>query len=141
MSKNFDSPMERDFCGFEPLANESSPGGGLFNAINRDTFICPKCNRVSHNPNDVAEKYCGACHLFVDEMATGSLGKGRGEMEEVINILRGLKREHLSCGDPFYSCPKRGEWPSAGEDCLCGADDENAKLQEAIDILESMKTS
>lgn len=28
------------------------------------TFTCPKCFRVSHNPNDARERYCGACHEF-----------------------------------------------------------------------------
>lgn len=28
------------------------------------TFTCPKCGAVSHNPNDVRERYCGACHEF-----------------------------------------------------------------------------
>lgn len=26
------------------------------------TFTCPRCRRTSHNPNDVREGYCGACH-------------------------------------------------------------------------------
>jgi hypothetical protein len=25
-------------------------------------FTCPKCGRTSHNPNDLVEGYCGACH-------------------------------------------------------------------------------
>lgn len=24
-------------------------------------FTCPRCGRVSHNPNDIRERYCGAC--------------------------------------------------------------------------------
>jgi hypothetical protein len=35
------------------------------------SFTCPKCGAVSHNPNDVREKYCGACHLFFGEVETG----------------------------------------------------------------------
>lgn len=27
-------------------------------------YTCPRCGRTSHNPNDVRERYCGACHLF-----------------------------------------------------------------------------
>ena len=27
-------------------------------------FTCPKCGRTSHNPNDAAHQYCGACHEF-----------------------------------------------------------------------------
>jgi hypothetical protein len=25
-------------------------------------YTCPICGRTSHNPNDVREGYCGACH-------------------------------------------------------------------------------
>lgn len=28
------------------------------------TFTCPQCGKTSHNPNDVRESYCGACHKF-----------------------------------------------------------------------------
>ena len=24
-------------------------------------FACPRCGAISHNPNDVAEGYCGNC--------------------------------------------------------------------------------
>jgi hypothetical protein len=27
-----------------------------------DGFTCPRCGRTSHNPNDRAQGYCGACH-------------------------------------------------------------------------------
>lgn len=26
------------------------------------SYTCPRCGAVSHNPADVAERYCGACH-------------------------------------------------------------------------------
>lgn len=26
------------------------------------SFTCPVCGRTSHNPNDVREQWCGACH-------------------------------------------------------------------------------
>jgi hypothetical protein len=29
------------------------------------TLTCPRCLRISHNPNDVRERYCGACHEFL----------------------------------------------------------------------------
>ena len=28
------------------------------------SITCPRCGRTSHNPNDVRERYCGACHVF-----------------------------------------------------------------------------
>lgn len=27
-----------------------------------DSFTCPRCGRTSHNPTDIREGYCGACH-------------------------------------------------------------------------------
>jgi hypothetical protein len=30
-------------------------------------FKCPACGMVSHNPHDIEESYCGACHRFFDE--------------------------------------------------------------------------
>ena len=29
-----------------------------------EVFVCPKCLRVSHNPNDLKNRYCGACKEF-----------------------------------------------------------------------------
>lgn len=30
-------------------------------------FRCPRCNRSSTNPSDEAERYCGHCHLYVND--------------------------------------------------------------------------
>lgn len=35
---------------------------------------CPRCGWVSHNENDVAEKYCGHCHQFHAFMALEASG-------------------------------------------------------------------
>lgn len=29
-------------------------------------FKCPHCDAVSFNPHDIAQWYCGQCHVFVD---------------------------------------------------------------------------
>lgn len=31
------------------------------------SFTCPNCQTISYNPNDIAQRYCGACHAFVDD--------------------------------------------------------------------------
>jgi ribosomal protein S27AE len=31
------------------------------------SFICPRCGAESFNPSDIAERYCGRCHAFVDD--------------------------------------------------------------------------
>jgi hypothetical protein len=33
-------------------------------------FRCPRCGAVSYNPNDLRERYCGRCHVFVDDQAS-----------------------------------------------------------------------
>ena len=32
----------------------------------RPSFTCPHCGRTSYHPQDLAQRYCGACHRFVD---------------------------------------------------------------------------
>ena len=31
------------------------------------SITCSFCQRVSYNPNDIAQKLCGACHRFHDD--------------------------------------------------------------------------
>ncbi len=33
-----------------------------------ESTTCPQCRRTSYNPNDVRERYCGACHQYYDMM-------------------------------------------------------------------------
>lgn len=33
---------------------------------------CPKCGRTSYHPEDIRNRYCGACHLFHDNYYSGS---------------------------------------------------------------------
>jgi len=35
--------------------------------IARPAFTCPLCGWVSHHPKDIAERYCGHCHVFIDD--------------------------------------------------------------------------
>lgn len=30
------------------------------------SFTCPRCGLRSYNSNDIAQRYCGACHRFLD---------------------------------------------------------------------------
>lgn len=32
--------------------------------MRRPHFTCPRCAATSWNPNDIAQLYCGRCHLF-----------------------------------------------------------------------------
>ena len=31
------------------------------------SITCLRCGRTSHNRNDVAQRYCGYCHVFHDD--------------------------------------------------------------------------
>ena len=31
-------------------------------------ILCLVCNRISFNPNDIKHRYCGACHLFLNDL-------------------------------------------------------------------------
>lgn len=56
------------------MSNQEQMGAVLFHtktyALSRseqsgqDQIMCLHCGRVSHNSNDVANKYCGHCHIF-----------------------------------------------------------------------------
>lgn len=32
------------------------------------SYRCPFCGRQSANPHDIANRYCGACHAFPDDV-------------------------------------------------------------------------
>lgn len=39
----------------------------------RRVFCCPKCRKVSHNPNDAEHRFCGMCKVFVDVVPEWSM--------------------------------------------------------------------
>jgi hypothetical protein len=54
-------------CGAEPLHNTircEQCGKPLVFAT---SFTCPLCKAVSYNLNDIVNRYCGRCHVFVDD--------------------------------------------------------------------------
>jgi hypothetical protein len=32
------------------------------------SITCPRCQMTSYHPDDIKERYCGACHMFHDQM-------------------------------------------------------------------------
>lgn len=49
----------------------------LAGASPRPSFTCPQCGRTSYNQNDIRERYCGACHAFVDDRHGGESAIGK----------------------------------------------------------------
>jgi hypothetical protein len=33
-----------------------------------DILICPACERELRHPDDVAQRYCGNCHIFIEHL-------------------------------------------------------------------------
>lgn len=84
-------PGERFAFGFdrrnvEPLGLANGQGGSQ---RPYDYFTCPRCGMTSHNPNDVAEGYCGNCHDHT----------GKTEASELLKIL--LTDGSVQEGDPL----------------------------------------
>lgn len=47
---------------------------------------CLLCERTSYNANDVSERYCGACHLFHDDLATRNMHHALQQVPSVIPL-------------------------------------------------------
>lgn len=41
---------------------------GAASVDERPSFTCPWCGSTSWHPSDVAEEYCGHCHVFVGDL-------------------------------------------------------------------------
>lgn len=60
--------------------------------------------------------------------------------EQAIEMLKSLKRNHHTSEDCWYSCPKCEEGccdDRAGNECTCGADWTNNKIDEIIALLQA----
>jgi len=51
-----------------PMARDVVASGARYLIVNHGKAImCLKCGIVSHNPNDLAQRYCGACHVLLGQ--------------------------------------------------------------------------
>lgn len=63
-------------------------------------------------------------------------------MDELLELLKSLRRWHDYCEDPWYSCPKAED--GCADDnvpkdiCTCGADEHNDRLDRAIAIAKEL---
>lgn len=86
-----------------------------------ESITCPRCKRTSYNPNDVLNRYCGACFRYHPETETeimrasfraGGMNR-RGAEDWAENIGVSVIRCQCLCGDPKcdWSCPKGADHP------------------------------
>jgi hypothetical protein len=67
------------------------------------TFTCPDCWRVSHNPNDAAQRYCGACSWWTGDRSHGEPPGGRARPVWERQVPRLLSR-------PPWAEPSSDRW-------------------------------
>lgn len=63
----------------------------------------------------------------------------QGLKMNIINEILSLKVRHYECEDSWYSCPKSDYGccdESKGNECYCGADDKNAKIDIIVEELK-----
>lgn len=49
------------------------------------SITCPRCERTSWNPNDIAAGYCGACHWWTSDKHLGSIDPPTDHVEQASN--------------------------------------------------------
>jgi hypothetical protein len=42
--------------------------GANYRLLENGAMQCLLCGAASHNPNDAAQRYCGRCHVFVEDV-------------------------------------------------------------------------
>lgn len=75
-----------------------------------DRYMCPRCGCVSHNPNDIEQKYCGACHRFEETSAEAANSENR--------VRRLTWRVEPKRVEDQWRCPacRKARWvPARGE--------------------------
>jgi hypothetical protein len=63
--------------------------------------------------------------------------QGWTDSEYLLHLVEKLRRTHLVVEDCWYSCPKSGECCNdvSGDQCDCGADQHNARVDSLIAYL------
>jgi hypothetical protein len=78
-----------------PECTSSSDIRTLAHCAERDQdaadFTCPECKMTSHNPDDVANGYCGNCHTFHaagrEDALTRTVRRLHTELSDLASIL------------------------------------------------------
>ena len=48
---------------------------------------CLRCGLRSHNPNDVAQRYCGKCHIFHEDQAAAEQAVWESWLKRIVKIV------------------------------------------------------
>jgi hypothetical protein len=58
-------------------------------------FLCPLCRKISHNPNDEREGYCGVCHAFTGAVLTLTEEESHFHLGQVPEMTQVLEAERF----------------------------------------------
>jgi hypothetical protein len=58
-----------------------------------EAYTCPKCDRISYNPNDVFYGYCGNCHEFNEPLTFAEAMMTEADWIKAYESLENLCRE------------------------------------------------
>lgn len=76
------------------------------------SFTCPRCGAVSYNPNDAANRYCGRCHVFVED----AMNEARITRTPVNHCVNCGKKIDSAAPTPDYP---DGSAPRPGDVAIC----------------------
>jgi hypothetical protein len=61
---------------------------------NAPSITCPRCGLTSHNPNDVANRYCGNCHVFLERPIPPAVKRLLDEVRNARDYAGSYDRHH-----------------------------------------------
>jgi hypothetical protein len=96
-----------------------------------DLLAAVKAIRAAETTSDVLD-------VAIAQITNPLLLKVAERPADLRELIDALRRHHTYCEDCWYSCPKATEGccdDSQGEDCNCGADEHNARVDAALDAL------
>jgi hypothetical protein len=120
--------------------------------VELQTYInCPRCGWMHDSEGmPIGEKvFCDGCHepfMLREESQEPPVKDALSiAADGLAEALRDAKQGHLVVEDAWYNCPASKEGsPQYGDDeteCLCGADEINAKIDKALATYEKAKKS
>lgn len=103
-----------DPAGGEPLSyylRTIDPVNGIAQYSTSPSITCPTCGRTSHNPNDIARRYCGNCHMFYADMPGSSptyptdlFKRDDGQFVCLCGVVVGDRNSHWSMASMSWVC-------------------------------------
>lgn len=67
------------------------------------SITCPRCGRTSYNTNDVRERYCGYCHVFLDDPAPPPRGSFLDWQSSIVKPKGDRMTNHFDVVDRLHS--------------------------------------